>query len=354
MEKKIVNRYTFSLLVSLFFSQGIYAVAAYIPESVREYIVNIYKMNDQKVSSDFKELYSMLSENRIIASDRLVRAVVNEAYGMMKDTNRAHNEWRSDARACLQEYMRYLSDRSILLALKGDNDRIASFPNSLVARALEINARSRDMIYLSNELTWRDNLDMCADGEYAFERKYARTPTAIAPTSPSMVFNPNMLTSIISPTPNVIFGTGVSSPIINAWAMSPSSSVQSPINMQFSIPGSAKVEKGISLEMHLLMKKQDFVSGNVKIRINALYAQNSAEIAIDPMNFTYTNESPSFLVYESTDANSLVHMAIDIPIEKSGIDKMDFALISLTRVAPTGDEYQGDIYLASASFRYRS
>src|SRR5205814_2735828 len=109
-----------------------------------------------------------------------------------------------------------------------------------------------------------------------------------------------------------------------------------PINMQFSIPGNAKIEQGISIEMHFLIPKQGFIGGSVRIRINALYADNMQEVSINPISFTYSDDSSTFFVEEPTNPNDLMHIAIDVPIEKSGIERMDFALISLTRIDPSG------------------
>lgn len=172
-------------------------------------------------------------------------------------------------------------------------------------------------------------------------------------TDPSLIFNATMLTSGSMSSPNIVFGTGIGSPVIDAWSMHSSIVLQLPINMQFSIPSDFKTEKPVSVELHFLVRKQSLENGNARIRINALYAHNESEFFVsNEMTFTHTNDSDDFEIVEPTESNELRHIFIDVPLEKSEIDRSDLALISFTRIEPEDTEYMGDIYLVAAVFRY--
>lgn len=172
-------------------------------------------------------------------------------------------------------------------------------------------------------------------------------------TDPSLIFNANMLTSGSVSSPNIIFSNGVNSPSISAWSMAPSTMVQRPVNVQFSVPTDLKTSKPISLELHFLIRKQDFMQGNARIKVNALYVHNDGGFpALHMMNFNHTNNSDSFMIVEPNQSDEFVHVFIDVPLAKSDLDNSDFAILSLTRIAPQGMQYMGDIYLVAVAFRY--
>lgn len=347
--KSLVFGFLFTILL---LSHEVDCTITYIPEALRGCIVNLHEMTGKKSGNAVQELYTMIAQNRVLASDTLVCSAISDALGILKKSN-SKNEWQKAAKKYMKEYIKNLDDRSILLQLQGQNNTITAFPSSLVARSLKIDSTSLDMLYLSSELTTHQNIELCGNAPINFDSAYHQNRTkSIKPTElsdPSLIFNPNMLTSGAASSPTIISGTGASLPIINAWPMVPSSSTQSPINMQFAIPGDLKTEKAISIEMHFLVRKNFVANGNARIRISGLYMSNQTETS---QAVTHITDSDDFMIIEPTDPDGFMHISVDVPIEKSDIDKTDFALISLTRIPTDDAEYLADIYLTTAVFRY--
>jgi len=80
-----------------------------------------------------------------------------------------------------------------------------------------------------------------------------------------------------------------------------------------------------------------------------MYVNNNQELS---EAVTHTTNSESFHIEEPSNSDGLLHLFIDVPIEKSDIEKRDFALISLSRIEPDETEYAGNIYLVAAAFKY--
>lgn len=188
---------------------------------------------------------------------------------------------------------------------------------------------------------------------FDFSEDVVRRPKPTKLTDPNLIFNANMLTSGSVSSPNIIFANGVNAPIMNAWSMPTSTMSQRPVNMQFSIPSDLKTEKPISVELHFLIRRQSMANGNARIQVNSLYVHNIATFpAPSSLNYTHTNNSDDFAIIEPSQSDEFTHIFIDVPLDKSEIDRSDFALISFTRIAPEDEEYMGDIYLVAAVFRY--
>ncbi len=370
MQKKMIARSSqvmLSVLVLSFplSSQG---SIAYIPQALRECISVAHEITE--ASSDtrnLQELHAMIKENRILASDNMTRMAVKEAFNVIEahKNDFRDNKQHAAIKKYLKEYVKSLDNASILLAIQGEGSRFASWPISFVARSLPGYSVDRDMMHLSSELASTNNIQLCGNVA-AHSPLYNDLNTRIlanvlknfqvnSSKDPSIIISSTMMTNSLSNNPNVIFGTGVSSPIINTWSMAPSTSVQSPINMQFSIPADLKIEEEISLELHFLVKQQLAPAGKVCIRVDAKYMHNNADfdiLASDPI-FNYTNNSSNFKITEPSSADSLKHVSIVIPLQYAVIKNLDLAFLSLTRIAPVASaEYEQDIYLASAVFRY--
>src|SRR5436190_13020567 len=114
MQKKALNSYIFILATILSYNGLMYGVAAYIPEAIRSCIAQIHEFSGQKVSNEFKELYAMISQNRVIASQELVRKVVEEACNIVEASTYGRNNWKKEAHNCLIEYLQSLNDRSVV------------------------------------------------------------------------------------------------------------------------------------------------------------------------------------------------------------------------------------------------
>jgi len=356
MQKKRLNKFIFATAAfsSLLSIHTSYSVIAYMPVPLRECLANISEVSGKRKNGNFQELCAMIKENRILASDKLVRQALGEALDILKNNANFDRKWQDKATTYLENYLDNLdTSRSLVCSLKSDSDVSIKIPHNLFARAVDADSASKEMMYLSSELTHINNIELCgntqinADFTNLFSSSKSVKPTNLE--SPSLIFNANMLTNSGSSFPNVIFGTGVSNPFINAWAMPSSLSAQSPINMQFSIPGNLQTEKAMSIEMHFLITKQNFADGDARIRIHGMYVNNNQELS---EAVTHTTNSESFHIEEPSNSDGLLHLFIDVPIEKSDIEKRDFALISLSRIEPGETEYAGNIYLVAAAFKY--
>ena len=372
MQKKMILRLSkvMASVVLLSLHSCSYAVVTYIPQALRDCVSMVHAMAEKKDNANnMAELYSMIEENRILTSDTMVRKAVEEVFHILEsDATIALNENQKQLiKNYLREYSNNLDNSSVIASMHGDEVQRTSWPISLVARSFDGASDDMDMMCLSSELASVKSLQLYGASAIDFSLPYdvaAQANTAILKsikpnkiTDPGIVFNASTMTNSIYTVPTVIFGTGVSSPSINAWSMPVSSSVQSPINIQFSIPGNFKKHHAVSLELHFLVKQDPGFNGNARIQIDAKYMGNDKDFNImsSVPTFTSTTISDDFLIVEPTSSTSLKHISVIIPLENSGIRKSDFALLSLTRIQPTDwVEYGHDIYLASAVFTYKS
>lgn len=333
-----------------------YGNIAYVPQALKKCVTFAHE-NVEKAENiaNLQELYAVINANRAFTSASLVRKAVNEALNVLKNKGQVRSVGNNAIEAYLTQYLISLDDKSVVLNLEGDEASVKSWPISTVARCLK-NSINMDMIHLSSELRGLKNISLCGNADIDFDDAIDRSIKENKKSDPSIAFTPSMMTNAASNFPNVLFaGTGVSSPVINAWAMTPSSSTQLPINMQFGIPGDLKTEKAMSVELHFLVTKESVLNGNARIRIDAKYMQQDGDFNIYDASpsFTYTTDSGDFFIAEPTSSNDVKHVYVIIPIEKSGIENYDFAFLSISRIAPTvGPEYSEDIYLAAAAFRY--
>jgi hypothetical protein len=352
------------MIMFLCFPITLYGAVAYIPQALRECITMVHNLDKKSGNHNVEELYAMIRENRVLASDDMVRKAVVEALDVLRSNKNEKVQKQSKAiKKYLEHYLHSLDNTFVLLSLSGSESQRTSWPMPLIARSLHGSLRDLDMICLSSELTAVQSMELCGNADMNFSPSLERwffmfgnNPKLNDADDPSIGFNANMMTNSVYTMPNTIFGTGVSAPIINAWAMSTSNLVQSPINMQFAVPGNFAHKKPVSLELHFLVTQQSG-NGNAAIKVNAKYMKNHSEFDIfdaAPV-FTSTNVSNDFAVTEPSSSHNVEHIVVTVPLDSSGIFAHNFALLSLTRVAPTsGVEYPADIYLAAASFIYTS
>lgn len=355
MQKKCVGYFLSAMMITVLLSLHTlnYAVIAYIPEALRQCIRSVYEIAEKSDDTrNLQELYAIISENRMLTCDVLMRNAVDEALAVI--AKKGIEKDPQQVSAYLKEYRNALNDRCLLLNLHTDKLSPEALPISLIARSLDNKLAHVDMMNLHCQLASVQNVELC--GNMDDNAQVTRSIKSNKVGDPGMVFNSNMMTSAASITPNVIFGaTGVSSPVINVWSMSPSAVTQFPVNMQFLIPGDLKTQKAMSLELHFLVKKQAGANGNARIQVNAEYMRQHGEFDIfnESPSFTYTTASNNFLITEPSSTNNVEHVYVIVPIEKQNICNHNFALLSVSRIAPTsGVEYSQDIYLAAAAFIY--
>lgn len=362
MQKNILNQFIFAagLSFSMLSHHASYGVVAYMPIVLRECLANIYEVNGRNNSSDLKELCAMIQENRVLASDRMVRNVLYQALDILENNANFDDKWRDGAITYLQNYLKTLDTKSILCSLQGSNEALITIPSALLARCLEIDATSKEIIYLSSQLAQVQNIELCgnanldSDFSHLMPAHSVNTHQARA----SLIFNADMFSSSTSTTPNVVFGTGMNTPVITAWAMSPAGSRQmpvrapmvTPVTLQFSIPTDFKKDKPVSLKLHFLVDQQGFATGKARIQVDALYTGENDQFSLS--DTTHTNHSKDFTVKEPTGSNEFRHIYVSIPLDKSHIKKNKFAVLTIGRIQPIGTEYAGDIYLAAAEFKY--
>jgi len=350
MLKKIVV-----LVIALFAHANSYAVITYIPQSLRHCITAVYELARQTDKiPHLTELYSMVKENRIIASENLMRKGLEEAFVLLKRNKKVRsNKYGKSIKKYLKEYWNSLDDSCVLLAINGSDNQRISLPTSLVAKSLSRGGSDIDLMCLSSVVM--DNISLSGYSGHDIVDSVTRAIKPNKLTDPGIIFNANMMTSISNGTPNVTFGTGVSGSIINAWAMPASNMIQSPINIQFPVPGDLKAKKAITLELHFLITQQSSSYGKARVRIQAEYIDQLEDFDLFDVtpNFSNTTDSDNFSITEPSSSNNVKHIVVTVPLENSDINKTDLALLSLTRIAPTSDsEYDSDIYLAAAIFRY--
>ncbi len=361
MQKKILIKVLPQMILSfmlLSYSSYFQAKMAYIPQPLRECVKAINGLAESaRDKENLQELCTMLDENRILASDDMAREAVEEALVIIK---KHKNEWRDDkqykiAKKYLQQYLESLDEISILLSMDGEGSYM-SWPASFVAHNLRNHSSGVDMMYLTSELACINNVVFCGNDDSFYDidmfaiDAMKRNERGTNKSDASINFNPNMMTNSMSLTPTMIFGTGAAFPSMNAWVMSPSNTMQSPIAMQFMIPAHFKKGSPVALQLNFLVTQQFVQNGNARIAVTAEYMRKDSS-----SNFVYVNNSKNFFITQPTSPDGFTSIYVKIPLTDSGVQAYDFVHISVIRIAPTsGVEYAQDIFLAAAAFRYKN
>jgi len=342
-----------------------YGAIAYIPTELKQCINMIRGITPScNVSSNLEDLCAIIQEGRMLMSQDTMYEAVQEALLLM-NTHRTQfdDEQRKTVKQYLRRYLDSLDEKHLLLTPHSETGKTIAWPMSLVTRSLDDRA-ALDMIYLSNELLLTKNIAISGDisGKNTIDvikRKHYRGSHhhnhKQNKQDPVVIFNASTMNNSISTTPTIVFGTGVSSPSLNAWIMTPSTTTQSPINIEFGVPADLKTKKDISLELHFLIQQNGTPAGNARMQVNGAYIGQDGTFNIfsSTPTFTTTNDSHDFLITEPTSSNSLKHIAVTISLDKDAIMNHQLVLYSITRIAPQdGTEYDNNIYLAAASFIY--
>lgn len=354
-EKTIIRNVQIGLLLATLAGSQITVtrdIPAYIPQDIRHLISNSYKAAESSIEN-LRELDSMIRDNRVIASRDLVSKALDEAQRASSSRSIKNH---------LRTYRDSLKERWTLLALEGSHQ--AQFMIDTVSQCVD--ATALDIMRLSTELAERNNIDFCGDCKERNKRKLVaaerispndRTVRPSKPNDPSVIFNADMMTNINSGMPSIIFATGINSPVINAWPMAPSFEVQSPVNIQMPMPGDIKDTNPISLELHFLVRQEAQMDrGIARIEVKSVFLDNNEQFNIfeNPQSFQFVNYSNNFSVLEPTDADSIRHVRVIIPLENMNAKRGALALFSIQRAELTGTpvEYEGNLYLAAAAFKY--
>ena len=319
---------------------------------MRFFIHNAYEAARDSLYN-LRELDALIREHRVIADKDLVRRALEES---------AKYAANRSVKNHLQAYADSLREQWILLPMDRVDDNRISFLTDIVARCVD--SSSLDIMRLSTELVERDAMQLCGDctaqnRKTAWYEKFSKSVRPNSPSDPSVIFNPDMMTNIQGGMPSIVFATGVNSPIINAWPMKPSFENQSPINIQMPMPGDIENNDPISLELHFLVRREaPSTRGIARIEVKSVYLDHNEQFNIfeSPQTFQFSNSSNNFSVSEPTNSDSVRHIRVIIPLENVNAKRGAFALFSMTRMEPNGssNEYEGNLYLAAAAFKYTS
>jgi len=358
---KVFNKYSLILGAVVLLSQQLsYATISYIPYDLKQCVHAAARFTGRGKAIHLQELDAMINEGRIIVSESVMRKALQEALDVLNNNNAAAHR---NVVGYLEEYLEGLNNRSIVLSLQGDNEFLSLLPAGMIASALNAHVQGVDIMRLSTEVASRQNLDISGARDVASKNVLrdlsgeAANRNIFWNTKASIDFNANMMTSLESTMPNMIFGTGVASPSINAWIMSPrDAEPKTPINMQFGIPSSLKKNKPVSLDLHFLISNQGAESGEARLQLKAEYLKDgdSFNINAEHPSFIQTIRSANFSINEPISSDSVKYVMVNIPLDRNVISQYQFALYSLSRIAPFGGqpEYMGDIFLVAATFNY--
>jgi hypothetical protein len=136
----------------------------------------------------------------------------------------------------------------------------------------------------------------------------------------------------------------------------PPVTVEDPLEMQFIIPDDFARHKPISLELGLLVPSNGFSNGYANFQVQAKYLHPKHSFNAEDVNWTHTNTSGNVKITEASTDGNVKYMLVRIPLKRSHIRGGYFALLSISRIAPTDSksEYVGDIDVVSAVFKYVS
>jgi hypothetical protein len=327
-----------------------YAVVAYTPQALRECINAMYQMTEKSSRKKaFEELHAMVRENRMLTSDTVACQGASEAIEIMRSLNVDCGE----VVAYLEHYLSNLHNRGILLALDGDGSYKKSWSMGLISRSMRDQQDAYNLLCLSNELS--DNLLFCGGevNEVSLDSSMVKNIKR-ALGDPAVNFTPNSMTNSQSLIPTALFGsTGVGSPVINGWLLSPDGP-QFPVTMQFVIPDDFARHEPISLELGFFVPHNGFDDGYIKFIVQSKYVEPGHSFSPDIVNWTHTNTSGNLKIEEPYHTDSVRYMYVNIPLTRSHIKPEYFAMISVSRTSPTDgkSEYAGDVALVSAVFKY--
>jgi hypothetical protein len=327
-----------------------YGIAAYIPQALRECIAIIYEASDSNsCKSKLEELYSTIRENRMLGSDNVIRRGVKEALAIIRAS---HNKSaiKDDMVEYLEQYLKNLNDKAILLVMNGDVSHMRSWSPGLIDRCMQKERDAYDLLRLSNEIS--NNLVLCGSEANAVSLDSRVIKNFWSNQKPALNINsrPNQPSN-----PTMTIGsTGVNSAAITGWALTPGSP-QSPVDIEFVIPDDFDNNKPVSLELGFLVPNNGLNNGYVNFLVQEKYVIPGHSFNIDNINWTHTNTSGNVKINEPVNPHNVRYMFINIPLSKSYIKPGYFALLSISRTSPTHEcEYAGDLSLVSAAFKYNA
>lgn len=171
-----------------------------------------------------------------------------------------------------------------------------------------------------------------------------------------IIFNSYSFTKDVAASPDTKFDdvyttSGVLFPM-RVWSMHPSGSTQEAITLLFNIPQDFDTLLPLELELHLLVDNKGATGTTAAIQIYADFKSAGMEIGASAGGPEQSITSSTLTFTEPT-SNDLRHESITIPLNNSDIFPGDIAFIAFVRTAPTGTEYNNDIYLSSVSFKYK-
>ena len=164
-----------------------------------------------------------------------------------------------------------------------------------------------------------------------------------------------------SATPDTNFDTtyGSSTPLIplRAWSLLPSSSTQQPITLEFDIPIDMDITWAPTIDLKLFIANTSGVAtgsvANMRLRVDLKNVNTQLGVVSPATGFGQTITSGDITVTPEPAAGNLNNIRVSLQVSNASVGPRYIAIVAIDRVATTGTEYTGNIYLASAVFRYR-
>ena len=141
---------------------------------------------------------------------------------------------------------------------------------------------------------------------------------------------------------------------VSAWRMIRSILTQEPIMIRFGMPQNWDGTTNPTVRLFLLVDDLAGAGTKVNIQIRADYKGDQADIPASPGGlFAETKPSGDITITEPP-LNQLKEHRATVTLDATKIAVDDTVLLVIDRVAPTPTEYDQNIFLASANFRYES
>jgi len=143
--------------------------------------------------------------------------------------------------------------------------------------------------------------------------------------------------------------------VLPSWQVRPSNFEDTFVEGIFNIPADLDITQPVTAVMHFLIPSFDIPIGIAHLRIDMIYLPNNDLLGFTPpaAGLDDTQFSGDFLVMSAAPIGSdnLRHISVSVPLDPTVINGQ-WALIGVSRVAPAGLEYAGDLYLSTISIQY--
>jgi hypothetical protein len=373
MQRKIIIQFSKMVLpvVLLFFHITSYGIVTYIPQALKECIAMAYELSYfDGCEKELKELYLTIRDNKIFVSDDIVYNAVKEAIIIIgSPDNRINRKIGAEIRderqgrgmtEYLEEYLRSLQNRSVLLAVDGKDSHSTSWSAELIEHPRDNAGEIFDLLRLSNQLS--ENLMVCGQismGTHPIllsSRVIAharRKPKLDRLKKKAFGFRSENMTDALTH-PAITDSIGIGDLMVKGWALTPSTHQQCSISMQVEIPNEIVKNKKAVLEVGMVVPSNGLSNEYANFELKSKYLVSRHNFDPTDMSCSHISSSGNFKIDEASVAGNLKYMTVRIPLASSHIKSGCLALLNISRTLPTDlkSEYTSDLYVVSATLRY--